>query len=63
MALKKSRAGYHWPGNSTTYGTRKQAETAKSAVSSSSATWAIRWPARKGTEKKAPGAGPTRATS
>lgn len=54
MALEKSGSGYRWPGESTVYPTRKKAEMAKSAVKSSGATYALRWPARKGTERKRP---------
>lgn len=52
MALEKVNAGYRWPGESTTYPTRKKAEMAKSAVKAGSASHTVRWPARKGTERK-----------
>lgn len=52
MPMKKSKNGYHWPGDNTNHKSRKSAETARAALSSSSATWTVRWPAKKGTERK-----------
>lgn len=60
MALQSVKGGYRWPGEATVYPTKKRAEMNKSAVKSGAASHTVRWPARKGTEKKAPGAKPNR---
>jgi hypothetical protein len=52
MALENVSGGYRWPGESTVYPTKKRAEMAKSAVKSGTAAHTVRWPARKGTERK-----------
>lgn len=60
MPVQKVKGGYRWGNSGTVYPTRKQAEMQGAAINASQAQHAIRWPAKKGTEKKAPGAKPNR---
>lgn len=60
MPVEKVKGGYRWGKTGTVYSTRKAAEMQGAAINASQAQSAIRWPAKKGTEKKAPGAKPTR---
>jgi hypothetical protein len=59
MPIQKVKGGYRWGDTGTVYPTRKQAEMQAAAINASMAQHAIRWPAKKGTEKKSPGAKPT----
>ena len=52
MPVQKVKNGYRWGPSGTVYPTRKQAEMQGAAVESSRASYALRWPARKGRERK-----------
>ena len=63
MPVEKTSNGYRWGSSGKVYPTRKQAEMQGAAINASQAQQAIRWPAKKGTEKKAPGSKPIRWTT
>lgn len=52
MPVEKVNGGYRWGKTGKVYPTRKQAEMQGAAIESSKAQSAIRWPAKKGRERK-----------
>ncbi|QAX92950.1 hypothetical protein SEA_ROONEY_4 [Streptomyces phage Rooney] len=52
MPVQKVSSGYRWGPTGKVYPTRKQAEMQGAAIESSKAQSAIRWPAKKGKERK-----------
>jgi hypothetical protein len=52
MPVQKVASGYRWGPSGTVYPTRKQAETQGAAIEASKASYALKWPARKGRERK-----------
>jgi hypothetical protein len=52
MPIQKVGNGYRWGPTGKVYPTRKQAEAQAAAIRASQASNAIRWPAKKGTERK-----------
>lgn len=52
MPVEKVKGGYRWGKTGKVYPTRKQAETQGAAIEASKARHAVRWPAKKGTEKR-----------
>lgn len=52
MPIQKVANGYRWGASGTVYPTRKQAEMQGAAVEASNASYALRWPAKKGRERK-----------
>jgi len=63
MPVQKVKGGYRWGTTGTVYTTRKAAEMQGAAIEAGRAQHTIRWPAKKGTEKKAPGSKPIRWTT
>lgn len=52
MPIQKVKNGFRWGPTGTVYPTRKQAETQAAAIRASQASYAPRWPAKKGRERK-----------
>lgn len=52
MPVQKVKGGYRWGKTGKVYPTRKAAETQGAAIEASKARHAVRWPAKKGTEKR-----------
>lgn len=52
MPIQKVKGGYRWGDSGTVYPTRKAAEMQGAAINASKAASAVRWPAKKGTERK-----------
>jgi hypothetical protein len=52
MPVQKVANGYRWGPTGTVVSTRKQAEMQGAATESSRASYAMRWPAKKGKERK-----------
>jgi hypothetical protein len=52
MPVEKVKNGYRWGPTGKVYPTRKQAEMQGAAIQSSQAQHTIRWPAKKGKERK-----------
>lgn len=52
MPVQKVANGYRWGPTGTVVSTRKQAEMQGAATESSRASYATRWPAKKGKERK-----------
>jgi len=52
MPIEKVKGGYRWGPKGKVYPTRKQAEMQAAAIRASQAKQAIRWPAKKGSEKR-----------
>lgn len=52
MPVQKVSGGYRWGPTGTVVSTRRQAELQGAAKDSSKASYALRWPAKKGKERK-----------
>lgn len=52
MPIQKVANGYRWGPTGTVYPTRKQAETQAAAIRASQASYTLKWPAKKGSERK-----------
>lgn len=52
MPVQKVQSGYRWGPSGMVYPTRKQAETQGAAIEASKASYTLKWPARKGRERK-----------
>lgn len=54
MPVQKVSGGYRWGNTGKVYPTRKQAEMQGAAIEAGRAQHTIRWPAKKGKERKTP---------
>ena len=52
MPVQKVKGGYRWGPTGKVYKTRKQAEMQGAAIEAGRAQHTIRWPAKKGSERR-----------
>lgn len=52
MPVQKVSGGYRWGDSGKVYPTRKQAEMQGAAIEAGKRASAVRWPAKKGKERK-----------